>query len=138
MTYSLRVSNGDLVLQGNQLDIVSGMDKLSQDMQLWVAERYGIDRFHPAMGSLLQNFIGSAITAGTQVGVQQEVLRVLDNYAKVQLKAFKENPQNFSYSELLISVDAVNVSISYDTVGVSVQITNGTQTSTSVAVTAST
>ena len=46
MSYSLAVRNGDLVKRGSNLDVVWGIDKLKQDLQCWVTERFGGDRFH--------------------------------------------------------------------------------------------
>jgi phage baseplate assembly protein W len=138
MSFSFLVQNGDLQIQGNQLGIVSGLNKLEQDMQFWVAERYGIDRFHPTYGSALQSYIGGVVTNGTSSLVQGEILRVLDSYSRLQMKAFRANPQLYSLSEILASVDAVNVSVTYDTVMAAVQFTNGSGNPAGLQVTAST
>jgi hypothetical protein len=134
MSFSLQVANGDLVQSGSQMGIVFGIGKLTQDMTLWVAERYGIDRFHPAMGSQLQNYIGGIINFNTQSMVYSEVMRVLDNYQKVQFNAFRQTPTNFSLSELLYTINNINVGITYDTVAVQVSVSNGQQQTTTVAV----
>jgi len=120
--YSLAIANGDLVQQGSSLAIVWGVDKLKQDLSLWMTERFGGDRFHPAMGSILQDMIGDIIRASTQNRIENEVARVLDNFQRVQFRALKENPQLFSLSELLFSIDKIDVRISYDTVRVMVQV----------------
>ncbi len=135
MSYSLAVSNGDLVRQGNSLAIVYGVNKLKQDLCLWVTERYGIDRFHPTMGSVLPDYIGSLITDNTRVAVQSEVYRILQNYQNIQLQALKSTPQKYSYSELLYSIDAINVAISYDTVAATVAVRNADSIPAMIAVT---
>lgn len=136
MTYSLAVVNGDLVRQGNSLGIVYGVEKMKQDLCLWVTERYGIDRFHPKMGSVLPDFIGSLITDNTRSKVQSEILRILQNYQAVQLQGLKAAPQRYSYSEILFSIDAINVAISYDTVAATVQVRSADKTPAMIAVTA--
>lgn len=133
MSFSLMVANGDLVQQGSQLGIVYGVDKLKQDLTLWLAERYGIDRFHPAMGSNLQNYIGGIISYHTQSMVYNEVMRVLDNYQRVQFRGLREAPTVYSLSELLWSIDQLNVGVGYDTVGVFIQVSNGQQQPATVA-----
>lgn len=138
MTFSFLVSKGDLALTGNQLAIVSGLTKLQQDMQLWVAERYGVDRFHPTYGSMLQYWIGGVVNASTNNRVSKELLRVLDNYQRLQLKAFKANPQLFSLTEMLASIDAVNISITYDTVQGAISFTNGSGNAATFTATATT
>lgn len=133
MSFSLKVANGDLVMDGSRLAIVSGIDKLKQDLTLWLAERFGIDRFHPAMGSNLQNFIGGVIGYGTQSLVYSEVMRVLSNYQRVQTQHFKELPRKFSLSELLWNVDAVNVNVLYDQVNIMVNVTNAQRQTAAIA-----
>ena len=134
MTYSLAVVNGDLVRTGNSMSIVYGVEKLKQDLCLWVTEDYGIDRFHPKMGSVLPDYIGSLITDSTRVQVQSEILRILQNYQAVQLQGLKATPQRYSYSELLYSIQAINVAISYDTVYATVSVQNADNNSATIVV----
>ena len=85
MTYSLAIANGDLVRTGNTLAVVYGTEKLKQDLCLWVTERYGIDRFHPKLGSVLPDFIGSLITDSTRAQIQAEILRILQNLSLIHI-----------------------------------------------------
>lgn len=124
MTYSLAVANGDLVQQGSSLAIVYGVNKLKQDLSLWITERYGIDRFHPTLGSILPDFIGMLITEHSRTGAKTELLRVLQNYQSVQFKGLRERPQSYSYSELLYSINTIDVVISFDTIYARVGISN--------------
>ena len=134
MTYSLAVVNGDLVQQGTSLGIVYGINKLNQDLSLWVTERYGIDRFHPSMGSILPDFIGSLITDSTKTQIQGEVLRILQNYQSVQFQGFRNNPQAYSYTELLYTIKSIDVALSFDTVYTSVQVVALDNTQSTLAV----
>lgn len=134
MTYSLAIANGDLVRSGNSLAIVHGVGKLKQDLCLWVTERYGTDRFHPKMGSVLPEYIGSLITDLTRTQIQSEVLRILQNYQAIQLQGLKQTPQRYSYSELLYSIDAVNVAISYDTVSATISVRNADQVPAAISI----
>ena len=127
MTFSLKVANGDLVLKGSQMALVGGTDKLKQDLILWVAERYGIDRFHPWMGSNLQNYIGGMITQGTQAMVYSEVMRVLDNYQKTQTAGMTASPALYTLSELLFNINSINVGIGFDQVNVAISVANAVQ-----------
>lgn len=137
MSYSLALENGDLHATGSRLDIVQGSAKLSQDVDLWLREDYGINRFHPQFGSILDSFIGGVVSPGTNVEVQSEVLRVLQNYQNIQLSRFQANPQKFSPDELLNDVSGVNTQIAYDKVVVTVNFTTaaGTAAQTSLSVT---
>lgn len=138
MSYSLALENGDLHATGSRLDIVQGTAKLSQDVDLWLREEYGINRFHPQYGSILDNFIGGVVTRNTNTEVQSEVLRVLQNYQNIQLSRFKANPQKFSPDELLNDVSNVNTQIAYDKVVVTVNFTTAAGTAAQTTVTTTT
>jgi hypothetical protein len=135
MSFSLQVVNGDLAVQGSQMGIVYGVDKLKQDLTLWMVERYGIDRFHPGMGSYFQNYIGGIISYATQAMVRNEAERIVDNYTRVQRRGLREAPSLYSLSELLNSINSINVGVGFDTVSVAVSVSNAQQQSTTVAVT---
>src|SRR5690242_2567390 len=124
MSTSLKVVNGDLSITAGKFDIVSGTDKLTQDLTLWLTERFRDDRFHPTYGSILDGYIGGVINPeDTTVRIQSEVLRVLSNYQQTQQDSFRKTPNKFQPSELLQSVNGVNVSLSYDKVIVLIRIT---------------
>lgn len=122
------IQNGDLAVLGNECQIVSGNDKLVQDLTLWLTIRVGSSRFHPTFGAALQSYIGDAISAATQANVYNEVLRVLTNYQEMVYQLFTSNPNAFSLSELPYSIDDIAVSISYDTVNATVQVSNPSST----------
>ena len=134
MTFSLAIANGDLVTKGSELGIVYGTDKLRQDLTLWLAERFGIDRFHPGMGSNFQNYIGGVIGQGTRSMIYSETMRVLDNYQKIQYQKLRENPRLFSQTELLWSINEINVGLGFDAVGVGINVSNGVQEPLAIAV----
>lgn len=135
MSFSLKVVDGDLSVTAGRFDIVSSTNKLKQDLTLWLTERYRDDRFHPTYGSILDGYIGGVINASeTIVMVQSETLRVLSNYQQIQLARFKQFPGKFEPSELLQSVNGVDVSLSYDKVIVLVRITTAARTTTSISV----
>lgn len=134
MTFSLAIANGDLVTNGSQLAIVYGTDKLKQDLTLWLAERFGIDRFHPAMGSNFQNYIGGVISQNTRAMIYSEAMRVLDNYQKIQYQKLREAPSLFSQTELLWSINEINVGVGFDAVGVGINVSNGVQEPMAIAV----
>lgn len=137
MSFSLALADGDLVQKGNQLDLVFGVDKLNQDVYLWLMERYGGDRFHVTMGSILQEFIGGIVGDSTLAEVESEVLRVLQNYQAVQLRGIKENPQLYSTSELLVSIDDIQARLNFDTVNVTVRLRNGSGNTATIRVASS-
>ncbi len=123
MTTSFRLSDGDLVLSGSQLSVVSGEAKLAQDIQLWVKEIYQNDRFHPQFGSVLESFIGEIIGSEIQFYIENEVRRVLENYQTIQLKGIANNSDIYSDNELLDTINSIKVTINYDKIIVAVSVT---------------
>jgi phage baseplate assembly protein W len=123
MSYSLALDeNGDLAVRGDTLGVVFGVDKLVQDLTIWLTEGFGGDIMHPELGSMLDAWIGSIITPATRAEVQTEVLRVLQNYQSVQVRGIRTMPQRYSLSEILYSIDGIKIDINYDTVSVIIAI----------------
>lgn len=134
MSFSLAIVDGDLVQKGSQMGLVFGVNKLEQDIYLWLMERYGGDRFHTNMGSTLQEYIGGIASESTRAEVHAEIFRVLQNYQAVQLRKFKENPELLSASELLVSVDEISTQMSYDTIAARLRLRNGSEQQTTIKV----
>lgn len=134
MSFSFAIADGDLVQKGSQLELVFGKEKLTQDIFLWIMERYGADRFHVNMGSILQEFIGSIAGESTNAEVHAEIFRILQNYQALQLRRFKEHPELLSASELLVSVDEIVTNTNYDTVNVAIRLRNGSDQATTIHV----
>lgn len=125
MSFSLKIENGDIALQGSAVSIVYGVDKLKQDVSIWLRERYQSDRFHLSYGSVLDNFIGSVIDDGTAFMVQSETMRVLQNFQSMQYRLLKEHPERLSADEVLVSILDIQTKVSYDTVIVTVRFSTG-------------
>jgi phage baseplate assembly protein W len=138
VSYSLAIANGDLVQKGSRLDVVYGIDKMKQDVNCWLLERFGGDRFHVNYGSILQEFIGGIASESIRVEVQAEIFRVLQNYQSMQLRRFKENPEKLSGSELLVSIDNISVGLNYDTIRATLRLRNGSNQHTTINLTTST
>lgn len=122
MSFSLALENGDLVRKGSQLGIVYGIDKLVQDLNIWLTESYGGDIMHPELGSVLESFIGTLITPATEDRIRSEILRVLENYRAVQLRGIRSRPEKYSLSEILYRINGVRVNSTYDTVSAMIAV----------------
>jgi phage baseplate assembly protein W len=137
MSYSFGLKDGDIALTGSIVTMVSGIDKLKQDIDLWLREIYGVDRFHPDYGSILQDFIGGVIGPVVMHDIEVEVARVLGNLQALQLRRISVNPSKYTPDELLRSVVSVKSTQSYDAIYVNVvfESADGTVGSTSLGVT---
>lgn len=127
MSFSFQVVDGDIALRGSSVGIVYGVEKLKQDVSIWLRERYRSDRFNSNYGSVLDNWIGSVIDDGTKSMVQSEVMRVLQNYQAVQYRLLKEHPERLSADEMLVGITNIKTDIRYDSVNVTIQFTTGSK-----------
>lgn len=85
-TFALK--SGDIALAGNQYAMVSGIDRVKQQIGLCIRETYGTDRFHPRWGSVLSEWIGSVINRpGLELEIRSEIVRVIKNFAAAQSAA---------------------------------------------------
>jgi hypothetical protein len=134
VSISLKVANGDLSVRAGRLEVVSGAEKLKQDLTLWLTEKFEDDRFHKTYGSILDNYIGGVITEDVVAKVRSETLRVLANYQQLQIQHFRDDPSKYSPQELLQNVNGVDISVSYDKVVVIVRITTAARVSATVNV----
>jgi phage baseplate assembly protein W len=138
VSHSIQLLNGDIAVTGSTFNYVTGLDKLMQDMQLWILEPYGTDLMHSTFGSMLDSYIGTIISSTAQQMIQSEVLRVLSNYQQLQLKRYTANPTKFSPDELLNTINSVSVQIQYSSVYVVVLFTTAAGTQATVQVATST
>lgn len=120
MSFSLAIEDGDLQLKGSSVGIVFGVDKLYQDLSIWLRERFRSDRFHLTYGSILDSYIGTVIDDNTVAEVRSEVMRVLQNYQTLQAKVVRMTPDRLSMDEILLSVDNIDVRLQYDAVLVNI------------------
>lgn len=127
MSFSLAIQDGDIKIQGSSIAIVHGVDKLKQDVSIWLRERYRSDRFHSDYGSVLDNWIGQVMETNTESMVQTEVLRVLQNYQTRQYRLLQEQPERLSMDEILVSIQDIQTKIRYDAVIVNIRFVTGSK-----------
>ncbi len=134
MSFSLAIEDGDLQLKGSSVAIVHGVDKLYQDLSIWLREPFRVDRFHITFGSVLDSYIGSVIDRSTTYEVRAEVMRVLQNYQAKQLEVYKKQPDRLSLDEILMDIDNIDVRLSYDSVIVNILFRTAKGTTGSVTI----
>lgn len=140
MSKSLQLSNGDLILgAGRSLGLVSGKDKLLQDLSLWVLERIGVDPATPSYGNLLDGgivndteipgFIGEIVGQNILNEIRNEVLDILQRYQAMQYEKIRRETlayiglNTLDEDEVLQNINSVKVTSVGTTVLVQVIIT---------------
>jgi hypothetical protein len=100
MSKSFAVVNGDLVIgPGRSLSLVSGRQKLLQDLRLWVLEKMGIDPSTPTYGNLLdggtedgsnvEGFIGRIMTDDALNEIRNVIIDLLQRYQTMQYEKIR-------------------------------------------------
>jgi phage baseplate assembly protein W len=122
---TLALVQGDLSLAPGGYLFYEGALRIHQDLSLALREAYGADFLHPRWGSILQDIVGSPITAGTKNQILSEINRVISNYITVQNSIIQRDSQsgsisNLSTDDVVNSVTSINVQQIYDSIVVSV------------------
>lgn len=123
MSFTISIEEGDIELKGNTFAIVTGTKKLEQELEVWLKERFGSDRFHTNYGSTLDYYVGSVMSRTAVFEIESEVGRVLRNYQALQHRKFQSNPQSLDPSEILAEVNSVVAKPDYDRVEVTINFT---------------
>lgn len=104
MTTSLALHRGDLLVKSRRAQLASGVDKLKQQIFLWLLEAYGVDRFHPQYGSTLSGYVGTVNTLDNAFEIEVEVHRVLGNLQRYQKTIYEAFPSRYTPDELLDTI----------------------------------
>lgn len=134
MSFTISIKDGDIELKGNTFAIVTGTKKLEQEMEVWLKERFGSDRFHTNYGSTLDFYIGSVMSDSAVFEIESEVGRVLRNYQALQFRKFQSDPQALDPSEILAEINSVSAKPNYDRVDVTVHFTTYRGTTSTISV----
>ena len=141
---NFRITDGDLDLgQSQRVDLVTGRDKLIQDLVLWLLEPLGTGYSTPGFGSLLNSivtmgtqgrregrFIGQEFTESLAVEVEAEIDRVLSLYQQDQVQKIRSARAEgrlylYSRREILDSINEIVSTRDGDRAIISVNINTG-------------
>lgn len=118
---SLALVAGDLSVGAGGYKLVTGSERIRQDLALALGEDVGNDRFHPDWGSVLINFIGQPLDGSTQFNVRSEVARVIQQYIDAQSQnivqtGLDRNRQVVNTGDIVIGVSSISAEVLYDTI----------------------
>lgn len=130
MSWSLRVSNGDLSIGSGGLNTVTGSDKLVQDLSCALLEPMGNDSMHPTFGSLIDGgtdasgnistgYIGQPNNDQNDALVASEVQRIARTYQASQIARNNSDVAVYGKStltadEALLGLSSLNVQRAQD------------------------
>jgi len=116
---ALEIRNGDLVVGAGGYTTIEGAAKVQQDLGVAVREPYGSDRFHPRWGTLLHEYVGTAVSEVSEMRIQAEVARIVQNYMRTQGEALARDVSTnrrtrFSKDELVERVESISIRQEFD------------------------
>lgn len=133
MTTSFAIDKtGDLIVKSSKVQLVSGTDKLKQDIFTWITEAYGVDRFHPFYGSTMTSYIGQLNTLDNAFRIEIEVSRVLSNLQRYQKSLYDIEPGRFQPDELLDTVIDISAEPELDSLNLHIVFATANQETHSV------
>lgn len=110
--YTIKFKDGDWDFTNNRSgNVITGKEKLVQQLSLWIDESLGIDRFHPEYGCNLQNLVGSINSQETIKTVENELARVIQDYMDYQAIEFDKHPQDWSKEEVVAALLSIQSEI---------------------------
>lgn len=141
MTWSLKVSNGELALDGGHLGTVAHEDKLLQDLRHFLLEKMGSDPMHPSYGSLIDGGrqpdgtivdspIGSYDFNSVALDIESDIRRIAAVYQRQQLERAKSdrlryNKSTLTAGEILAEVTYITFEQRQDALEVSIGVISG-------------
>lgn len=135
---TLQLRNGDFVLGQGGYSTVTGTAKIRQDLALALGEPLGDDRFHTDWGSVLPSYVGQPITSETQMLVQAECARVIQQYIDAQRTGILNDVLNgnrtrYTTDDVVVQVTGIDANADLDSLRVKLSLL--TQASQNVTIT---
>lgn len=111
MSFDLKVINGDLVLKNGDLDVVTGQNKLIQDIMKICLTTAGANINQPWYGSFVsRTLIGSALDTGiTNDIAKNQLTNAIDNLKKLQQLQLSSSLQSVSPDEHIAGITEIRV-----------------------------
>lgn len=141
MSWSLRVSNGDLVLDGTKFGTVANENKLLQDFRHFILERMGTDLDHPWYGSLIdggikpngqevESIIAETNWSTIKLRIEADIRRIGTQYQRMQLERAKSdrnryNRSTLSLGEILAAINEITFAQQADALYVNIFVQSG-------------
>ena len=124
---TFQIQSGDFVVGPGGYAMVSGPRKVLQDLSVLVREPFGIDRFHPQWGGVLDEFVGQEVTTTSRALVVGEIERLFQNYMVMQSRqisadmTMRRKPR-FGPGEIIETVEGIKVQQAFDRLNIKVTI----------------
>lgn len=148
MTWSFRVSNGDLVLNSDGFATVTNENKLVQDFRHFLLTHMGSDSNNNWYGSVIDGGIQPSghtipsVIARTdwqyiKMDIESEIRRVATVYQNLQVERAKNDRQRynkttFTTGEVLVAINSVDFKQNADTLFVTINLATARSASVSI------
>lgn len=83
---TFEIKNGDIAIDSTgKLSLIGGAQKVSQDLRNFLLNEIGFSRFHPWIGSHLDDFVGQTIDSTLIQKIKSDVRDCLNLYTENQM-----------------------------------------------------
>jgi hypothetical protein len=116
---AFQIVNGDLAIGPGGFAMVSGVEKVFQDLSIAIREPFGIDRFHSRWGSQVGDYVGLPANEHAKMLIQSEVTRIVRNYMAAQQGYLQADgvagqKPRFGTNEIVIDIHDIQIVQTYD------------------------
>jgi hypothetical protein len=148
MSWSLRVNNGDFVLDGGKLGTVAGEVKLLQDLRHYLLERMGSDPLYPSYGSLIDGGVRSnGRSVPSPIGrmdfrfvaleIESDIRRIAAQYQQNQVARAQRDKQRYNRvtltpGEILVAISDIKFEHAQDALNVNIVVQTGAGTTSNL------
>jgi phage baseplate assembly protein W len=85
------IKNRDIILDNRgRIITAGGAYKVAQDLKTFLLNQLGYNRFHPWIGSHLDNFVGRQVDSKTLHNIRIDVTECLNLYTEVQMQDLRK------------------------------------------------
>lgn len=125
---TMMLRDGDLVVSRRDYVMTTGAGKVAQDIRGALLEPLGNDRFHTGWGSTLDQFVGTVLNEFSEMDIEAEVNRVINNYAAIQRDRIDTDiiseaaTPRFTTDEVLSRIDSIALTSDADTVNIVIRL----------------
>ena len=129
--YGFRLAGGDIAVRGDgNVSVVTGAERIKQELACWLLEPLGTDVLYPGFGSTLRDIIGSPMLEEYMSRVRSEVARVVGNYIEYQKNQINESIMasevdfltNWQEDDVITDVGGIRMSMMADELHVRVEL----------------
>lgn len=88
---TFKIENGDIAVdKRGRVKEIDGASKVVQDLKNWLLNDIRYNKWHPQMGTRLDNYVGQPVSAQLIMNIKEEIRTALNHYTEEQMADLKK------------------------------------------------